>query len=62
MAQLRPGYFRLPPAEIGATLIFLPKYTPRVAVVDLARWAKPYGFNHVAYVPARSMADTGAEA
>ena len=54
MANFRPGYFRLPSAEVGATLIFVPAYTGGISALELALWAKEHGFGDIAYVPARA--------
>lgn len=62
MSNTRPGYFRLPAAELGADLIFVPTYTRGLSVMELALWAKEHGFGQVAYIPGKSKPDTGVEA
>ncbi len=53
MGEKVPGYFRMPPAEIGATLIFVPRFTKGVCAIELAMWGKDNGFGDIAYVPAK---------
>lgn len=62
MATIRPGYYRIPPAEIGATLIFVPAYSRGISVLELAVWAKGHGFGEIAYIPAKSKPRVGVEA
>lgn len=62
MATIRPGYFRLPPTELGATLIFVPAYTRGLSVLELTLWAQGRGFGEIAYVPAKPKLDTGVQA
>jgi len=52
MATLRMGYFRIPPREIGATLIFTPAFTGAIRAQELALWARDNGFEEITYVPA----------
>mgnify|MGYP006935498750 CR=1 FL=1 len=50
--SIRPGYFKLPPTEIGATLIFVPSYTRGLSALELARWGQTHGYGKVEYIPA----------
>lgn len=55
MATIRPGYFRLPPLELGATLIFVPTYIKGLSAMELALWASTHGFGDMAYIPAKAI-------
>src|SRR4051812_29401155 len=59
---LRPGYFQLPPAEIGATLILVPAFVKGTAVLDLTLWARQHGFGDITYIPAKHIEEIGASA
>ena len=60
--SLRPGYFRLPPTEVGATLIFVPAHTRGLSVLELTLWAQQHGFGDIAYIPAKATKTEGVEA
>lgn len=62
MASVHSAYFRLPPVELGATLIFVPQYTKDLTTFELVQWATRHGFGGITYVPAKSKPDTGVEA
>lgn len=54
MATIRPGYFRLPPAELGATLIFIPQHVKGLNALEIARWARGHGYGDIFYIPAKA--------
>lgn len=66
MATIRPGYFRLPPMELGATLIFIPCHIKGQSALELALWASKHGFGDMAYIPAKAIRkpvpETGVQA
>lgn len=55
MATFRTGYFRLAPAEIGATLIFPPSFVGAIRCEELTLWARAHGFEQIAYIPAAHL-------
>lgn len=66
MVTIRPGYFRIPPVELGATLIFVPAYVKGLSAIEIAIWAKGHGFGDIAYIPAKAIRkpvpETGVQA
>lgn len=62
MPAIRPGYFRIPPVELGATLILVPAYTGGLSALEMTLWARNHGFGDIAYIPAKAKPDTGVHA
>jgi len=47
------GYFRMPPAEIGADLIFVPHFTANLSALEIAEWARRNGYGALTYIPSK---------
>lgn len=62
MSHLRPGYFRLPPNEIGATLVFIPAFSKGLSAAEIALWARGHGYGELKYIPAKAVANAEVRA
>lgn len=62
MSHTITGYFRMSPAEIGADLIFVPKFTMGVSALQLAVWGKEHGYVLPSYVPTKHVKEKPADA
>lgn len=53
MSHTIAGYFRMPPNEIGADLIFVPHFVKELSALEIADWARRNDYGALTYIPSK---------
>lgn len=61
MSHTITGYFRMPPAEIGADVIFIPRFIVGLSALEIATWGRRHGYTSLAYIPSKVVPEKEAD-